>query len=368
MHDRGTTPETFATIAAKNWNYGAACPFAHRRSDHVVTAEEVLAARLVAEPLTTMMCCPPDDGAACIIVAREDLVRQRQPGRPLVRALASALTSETYSPGHTFVGPVVGPSTMTRDTATLCYEAAGLGPEDVSVAYCHDAFVNEELEYYELLGFCAEGEGDKLVAEGETGPGGRIPFNTDGGLIARGHPGRPDRRGPAARGRAAAAGRGRGPPGRRRAGRLGPPRRGRQHLHGQPIGRRQECDMTTSDERRAAGREIQGQLWPATLKGPTGQFPAAKLAPDYYDHVQQSAFGDIWTRPGLSVRDRSMITVAVLASLGQPEELRAHLAGALNVGIDREEIVEILMHISIYAGVPAAGSAMRVAADVLGTD
>src|SRR4029077_5879649 len=92
---------------------------------------------------------------------------------------------------HTFVGPVVGPATMTRDTALLAYEAAGLGPEDVSVAYCHDAFVNEELEYYELLGFCAEGEGDKLVAKGETGPGGRIPFNTDGGLIARGHPGGP---------------------------------------------------------------------------------------------------------------------------------------------------------------------------------
>jgi acetyl-CoA acetyltransferase len=138
-----------------------------------------------------MMCCPPDDGAACIIVAREDLVRTRQPGRPLVRALASALTSETYSPGHTFVGPVVGPATMTRDTALECYEAAGLGPEDVSVAYCHDAFVNEELEYYELLGFCAEGEGEKLVVEGETGPGGRIPFNTDGGLLARGHPGGP---------------------------------------------------------------------------------------------------------------------------------------------------------------------------------
>ncbi len=191
MHDRGTTPEHFATIAAKNWNYGAVCPFAHRRSDHVVTPEEVLAARMVAEPLTTMMCCPPDDGAACIVVAREDLVRSRQPGRPLVRALASALTSETYSPGHTFVGPVVGPSTMTQLTAKECYEAAGLGPEDVSVAYCHDAFVNEELEYYELLGFCAEGEAEKMVAEGETGPGGRIPFNTDGGLLARGHPGGP---------------------------------------------------------------------------------------------------------------------------------------------------------------------------------
>ena len=161
------------------------------RSDHVVTAEEVLAARMVAEPLTTMMCCPPDDGAACIILAREDLVRSRQPGRPLVRALASALTSESYSPGHTFVGPVVGPSTMTKATASECYEAAGIGPEDVSVAYCHDAFVNEELEYYELLGFCAEGEAEKLVVEGETGPGGRIPFNTDGGLLARGHPGGP---------------------------------------------------------------------------------------------------------------------------------------------------------------------------------
>ena len=125
MHDRGTTPETFATIAAKNWNYGAVCPFAHRQSDHTVTAEEVLAARLVAEPLTTMMCCPPDDGAACIIVAREDLVRQRQPDRPLVRAIASALTSETYSPGHTFVGPVVGPSSMTRDTANTRLRGGG---------------------------------------------------------------------------------------------------------------------------------------------------------------------------------------------------------------------------------------------------
>ena len=59
------------------------------------------------------------------------------------------------------------------------------------MAYCHDAFVNEELEYYELLGFCPEGEAEKLVVEGETGPGGRIPFNTDGGLLARGHPGGP---------------------------------------------------------------------------------------------------------------------------------------------------------------------------------
>ena len=73
---------------------------------------------------------------------------------------------------------------MTRDTAVECYDAAGVGPGDVDVAHCHDAFVNEELVYYELLGFCAEGDAEKLVEEGQTGPGGRIPFNTDGGLVA----------------------------------------------------------------------------------------------------------------------------------------------------------------------------------------
>jgi len=119
--------------------------------------------------------------------------------------------------------------------------------------------------------------------------------------------------------------------------------------------------MTTSDERRAAGREIQGQLWPATRTGATGQFPAAKLAPEYYDHVLQSAFGDVWSRPGLPVRDRSMITVALLAALGQPEELRSHIAGALNVGISREEIVEVITHLAFYAGWPTASSAVGIA-------
>src|SRR5262245_63379885 len=64
MHDRGTKPEHFAAIAAKNWNHGARCPWSDRQADHVVTAEEVLASRLVAEPLTAMMACPAEDGAA----------------------------------------------------------------------------------------------------------------------------------------------------------------------------------------------------------------------------------------------------------------------------------------------------------------
>jgi acetyl-CoA acetyltransferase len=191
MHDHGTTPEYFAAIAAKNWNHGARCEWSHRRTDHVVTVEEVLASRVVAEPLTAMMMCPADDGAACVIVATEDLVRSGPPGRRIVRPVASVLRSETYSPGHTFLGPVVGPATMTRDTAAAAYELAGMGPSDVDLALCHDAFANEELEYYELLGFCPEGDGEKLLETGATALGGSIPFNTDGGLIARGHPGGP---------------------------------------------------------------------------------------------------------------------------------------------------------------------------------
>jgi acetyl-CoA acetyltransferase len=189
MHERGTRPEHFARIAAKNWNHGALNPFSHRQPDHRVTVEEVLASPMVSEPLTAMMACPVSDGAACAIVARKDLARRRQPGRPIVAVRSSSLQSERYTRGHTFVGPVVGPSSMTRDTALEAYEQAGVGPEDVHVALCHDAFANEELEYYELLGFCTEAE--KWVEEGAGELGGRIPMNTDGGLIARGHPAGP---------------------------------------------------------------------------------------------------------------------------------------------------------------------------------
>jgi acetyl-CoA acetyltransferase len=191
MHERGTRPEHFAAIAAKNWNFGAKNPWSDRQPDHEVTVEEVLASRKIAEPVTAMMSCPVDDGAACAILTTKEIARRLQPGRPLVAPIASALQSETYARGHTFMGPVVGPPSMTRDTAREAYEAAGLGPEDVSLTLVHDAFATEELEYYELLGFCREGEAEKLVEEKQTHLGGRFPFNTDGGLIARGHPGGP---------------------------------------------------------------------------------------------------------------------------------------------------------------------------------
>lgn len=118
----------------------------------------------------------------------------------------------------------------------------------------------------------------------------------------------------------------------------------------------------------AKGREVQGQLWPQVRSSPGGAFPAARLAPDFYRYVAESAFGMIWSRPGLAIRDRSLVTVAQLAALGHTDELRAHLAGARNVGISREEIVEVLMQTAVYAGVPAANAALAVAAEVLGTD
>ena len=126
--------------------------------------------------------------------------------------------------------------------------------------------------------------------------------------------------------------------------------------------------MTDDEDLLARGRAVQAQLWPATATGPTGQFPAAKLAPDFYRYVAESAFGMLWSRPELAIRDRSLVTVAQLAALGKTTELRAHLVGAQNVGISREEIVEVLMQTAVYAGVPAANEALKVAADVFGIE
>jgi 4-carboxymuconolactone decarboxylase len=120
------------------------------------------------------------------------------------------------------------------------------------------------------------------------------------------------------------------------------------------------------DELLERGREIQGRLWPHLADGGGGNFPAARLAPDFYRYVAESAFGMVWSRPGLAIRDRSLVTVAQLAALGKTQELRGHLAGALNVGLTRDELVEVLMQTAVYAGVPAANEALGVAAEVLG--
>ena len=190
MHDYGTTVETFAAIAAKNWNHARECSWAQRRSDHVVTIDEVLASRMIADPHTSKMSCGVSSGAAAAVLVSEDYAK-RLARKLSVRVLSAVMQSERYTEGHVFLGPVIGPSQMTADTAREAYERAGVGPADLDLVQVHDAFPIEELVYYELLGICDDGEGEKLVANGDTRLGGRIPFSTDGGLIARGHPGGP---------------------------------------------------------------------------------------------------------------------------------------------------------------------------------
>jgi len=191
IHERGTKPEHLAAIAAKNWNNGALNPMSQRQPERPVTVEKVLGSRMVAWPLTTMMSCPIGDGAGAAIVGRPEIARRLRPGRPVVRVTASELQTERYAPGHLFVGPVVGPARMTTDTSRAVYEEAGIGPEELDLVQVHDAFAIEELEYYELLGLCGEGEAEAAIERGDFAPGGRVPVSTDGGLIARGHPGGP---------------------------------------------------------------------------------------------------------------------------------------------------------------------------------
>jgi 4-carboxymuconolactone decarboxylase len=118
-----------------------------------------------------------------------------------------------------------------------------------------------------------------------------------------------------------------------------------------------------ADDLLAKGIEVTRKLWGERAGGQ--ELPAQKLAPEFFMLVAQFCFGLFWARPNLAIRDRSLCTVAQLAALGRTEELKAHLHGALNLGIRREELIEVLMQTACYAGVPAAVNALNAAADVL---
>jgi len=113
----------------------------------------------------------------------------------------------------------------------------------------------------------------------------------------------------------------------------------------------------------ARGREVAGKLWGARAGGQ--ELAAQRLAPEFFGLVTQFVFGMFWSRPNLDLRSRSLCTVAQLAALGKTDELKGHLMGALNLGIRREELIEVLMQTACYAGVPAAVQALNAAADVL---
>jgi acetyl-CoA acetyltransferase len=177
MKNFGTTAEQFAAVAAKNSFHGSLNPRAQFRE--VLSVADVLAAPMIAEPLTRPMCSPIGDGAAAVIVMSERTARARGISHP-VRVVSSVLHS-----GWDHGGDEPG-------TVELCareaYEEAGIGPRDLNVVECHDASAPAELMAYESLGLCAKGEGGKLIDSGETRLGGRAPVNTSGGLLRKGHP------------------------------------------------------------------------------------------------------------------------------------------------------------------------------------
>jgi acetyl-CoA acetyltransferase len=177
MERYGTTKRHFAAVAAKNSEHGSLNPRAQFRER--LTVEDVLAAPLVVEPLTRPMCSPIGDGAAAAIVVSPARARALGIARP-VRVVASALRSGwDHAPDE--------PGTV-EVAAADAYREAGVGPEDLHVVECHDASAPAELIAYEALGLCAKGEGKRLVEEGATRLGGRIPVNPSGGLLRKGHP------------------------------------------------------------------------------------------------------------------------------------------------------------------------------------
>ena len=98
-----------------------------------------------------------------------------------------------------------------------------------------------------------------------------------------------------------------------------------------------------------------------TQRGSSARERIGDLAPKLVDLTEQVLFGDVWERPQLSKRDRSLITVAALVTLSRPDQLRTHLGRALDNGVTQEELVELITHLAFYAGWPAAMSAATLA-------
>jgi acetyl-CoA acetyltransferase len=176
----GLTDRQLAAVSVKNRRLAIANERAYFQSP--VTADEVLASRMIADPLTLLQCCPKADGAAAAVLASADFVRRRG-GRPVwIRGMALTSGTAVFSDSPTA-------ESASRRAAEKAYEQAAIGPRDLDVVECHDAFSIGEILYTEALGLCPEGEGGQLVESGATSPGGKLAtVNPSGGLLAKGHP------------------------------------------------------------------------------------------------------------------------------------------------------------------------------------
>ncbi|MGH6987010.1 MAG: thiolase C-terminal domain-containing protein [Caulobacteraceae bacterium] len=179
----GTTFEQFAKVSVKNHHHSTANPKAMYQIE--TPLQEVMGAEMISYPNTKLMCSVNVDGSAAAIIASESAAKRLGLMGRAVKVRASALTSDPYSPRNLAMPDFNG---ATRLAAKQAYEMAGLGPDDVDLVELHDCFATAEIVHYENLGLCAEGEAGKLIDEGATAHGGRIPVNVSGGLLSKGHP------------------------------------------------------------------------------------------------------------------------------------------------------------------------------------
>ncbi len=180
IEEHGIDPGVLADISVKNHDHACLNPYA--RYNKPMSRDEVLASRMVADPLTLYQCCPSSvDGAAAIVLTTRTVSK----GQPPVRLLASSVQSGRHEPG---CDDDITSAEITTRTANLAYEQASVGPQDIDVIELHDAFTIAELLYYEALGLCPRGEAARMVEEKQTSLGGRVVVNPSGGLLGKGHP------------------------------------------------------------------------------------------------------------------------------------------------------------------------------------
>jgi acetyl-CoA acetyltransferase len=187
----GATPRDFAEVKVKNSRHGLHNPNARYRK--AVSAEEVLASPVVSDPLHLMDICATSDGGAALVLTSLEFARRRAT-RPVAIAGVSTVTPrypntliEMPNFATDSAAGVAVPDTSFRDSiAKAAYEQAGLGPEDLDCAEVYDLSTALELDWYENIGLCKPGEAEKLLREGATTLGGRIPVNPSGGLACFG--------------------------------------------------------------------------------------------------------------------------------------------------------------------------------------
>ncbi|OQX61548.1 MAG: thiolase [Desulfococcus sp. 4484_241] len=177
MEKYGLTQRQLAIVSAKNHNHSVHNPYAQYRKPF--TVDEVLAAKLIAYPLTLPMCSPVGDGAAAAILCSKKYLKKLGSSKP-VKILATVLGGGM---DRGFDDPDLGERLSKR-----AYEQAGVGPEDVDVAELHDATAFGEILNSESMGFCPKGEGGIFAEEGHSTLGGKLPINPSGGLESKGHP------------------------------------------------------------------------------------------------------------------------------------------------------------------------------------